>query len=167
MEFTLERWNTGFIDDVAEYANNEGIAKWLRDVFPFPYTHKDAEEFVTAFSEIGDDVQLARAIVSGGRAVGSVGIFPQKDVYKRSGELGYWLAEPYWGKGIMTSAVKKLCAEAFERYDIVRIYAEPYADNKGSRRVLEKAGFELEGVLKDSVFKRGQMHDSCVYALLK
>ena len=89
------------------------------------------------------------------------------DVYRRSAELGYWLAEPHWGKGIMTGAVRRICAEGFARWDIVRIFAEPYAYTTPSRRVLEKAGFALEGVLRQSVWKRGKLLDSCMYALLR
>ena len=89
------------------------------------------------------------------------------DVYRRGGELGYWLAEPFWGKGIMARAVREMCREAFAALDIVRIYAEPYAYNTGSRRVLEKCGFTLEGTLRQSVCKNGRMLDSCIYALLR
>ena len=77
---------------------------------------------------------------------GSIGLFLGGDVYRKSAELGYWLAEDYWGRGVMTAAVKQLCAEVFSRWDIARIYAEPFARNTGSRRVLEKAGFTLEGI---------------------
>lgn len=114
-----------------------------------------------------EERQICRAIAAGGRTVGSIGIFLGSDVYEKTGELGYWLAEQEWGKGIMTAAVKQLCEEAFAGYDLLRIYAEPYAHNTGSRRVLEKAGFKLEGVMKRSVYKNGQVFDFCVYALLR
>lgn len=107
------------------------------------------------------------AIVVDGHAVGSIGIFCGSDVYEKSGELGYWLAEEYWGQGIMTEAVKRICREAFEKFDIVRIYAEPYAYNIGSRSVLEKAGFSLEGTMKRAVCKWEKIYDCCIYALLK
>ena len=99
--------------------------------------------------------------------VGSVGIFVQGDVARKSAELGYWLGEPFWGKGVMSAAVRQICAEAFEKFDIVRIYAEPFAHNAASRKVLQKAGFTLEGIMKDSVCKNGEIFDSCMYALLK
>ena len=111
--------------------------------------------------------QLARAIEVDGAAVGSISLTLGSDVYRRSAELGYWLAEPFWGRGLMTSAVAEMCREGFETWDIVRIYAEPYARNLASRRVLEKAGFTLEGTLRRSVFKNGEMLDSCIYALLR
>ena len=90
----------------------------------------------------------------------------QGDVYSKSAEIGYWLAEEYWGKGIMSIAVEKICKLAFERYDIVRIYASAFRYNQGSQRVLEKAGFKLEGILEKSVYKNGKMYDSCMYALI-
>ena len=147
------------VEDVAHYANNEHIAANLRNVFPYPYTLEDAEEYVGSCVENSEERQICRAIVVDGHAVGSIGIFCGSDVYEKSGELGYWLAEEYWGQGIMTEAVKRICREAFEKFDIVRIYAEPYSYNIGSRSVLEKAGFSLEGIMKKAVCKWGKIYD--------
>jgi ribosomal-protein-alanine N-acetyltransferase len=81
--------------------------------------------------------------------------------------LGYWLAQPYWGRGIISAAAVQICAQAFEELDIIRIFAEPFAYNAASRKVLEKAGFVLEGVMKQAAVKNGQVIDYCMYALLK
>jgi len=94
-------------------------------------------------------------------------VFLGSDVYRRSAELGYWLGEPFWGRGIMTAAVETMCREGFAAWDIVRIHAEAFARNAASRRVLEKAGFALEGTLRRSVYKNGEMLDSCIYALVR
>ena len=102
-----------------------------------------------------------------GEAAGNISVSCGSDVYRKSAELGYWLAEPFWGRGIMPEAIRQVCKEAFERYDIVRIYAEPFAWNTGSRRALDKAGFALEAVLHNSVYKNGKIGDSCIYSLLK
>lgn len=150
-----------------EHANDEKVAQNLRDVFPWPYTFQDAEDYIASCIAAGESRQLCRAIVVGGKAVGSIGLFLQQDVYRKSAELGYWLGRAYWGQGIMSRAVELLCREGFERYDICRIFAEPYATNLGSRRVLEKAGFVLEGVMRKSVIKNGVILDSCLYALVK
>lgn len=163
----LRKWRLTDAEAVAYYANNEKIARNLRNVFPYPYTLEDAGYYVKSCAENAEERQICRAVVADGRAAGSLGIFCGSDVYEKSAELGYWLAEEYWGQGIMTAAVKQLCREAFERFDIVRIYAEPFADNIGSGKVLEKAGFVLEGVMKKGVFKNGQFHDYCMYALVK
>lgn len=166
-EWMLRKWMPEDAADVAHFANNPKIAANLRNVFPYPYTLKDAEGYVNACAFDSEERQICRAILVNGRAAGSVGIFCGNDVYEKSAELGYWLAEEYWGQGIMTEAVRRICGEAFEKFDIVRIHAEPFADNAGSRRVLEKAGFTLEGIMKKSVYKNGRSHDSCMYALVK
>ena len=167
MTVTLVPWNPSHVESIARYADNPKIAANLRNVFPSPYTRKDAETFIRACMEQGEEGQLNRAIVADGEAVGGISVTCQADVYCRSAELGYWLAEPFWGKGIMTYAVGGLCAAAFDRFPILRIYAEPFAHNRGSRAVLEKNGFQLEGILRQSVWKRGQVLDSCLYALLR
>ena len=111
--------------------------------------------------------QMTRAIEVDGKAVGSIGIFLMEDVYEKSGELGYWLAEDYWRRGIMSRAVKMICREAFARFDMIRIFAEPFADNAGSRGVLEKAGFTCEGTMRNGIYKNGEVHSYCMYSLLR
>ncbi len=167
MDFILREWREEDIPSVAVYADNPRIAANLRDVFPHPYTEADAVSYVRGCIAAGDEGQLTRAIVIGGKAAGSIGVFCGRDVYRRSAEIGYWLAEPFWGQGIMSEAIRRISEEAFRRFDLVRLYAEPFAANMGSRRALEKAGFELEGILRNSVYKNGRMLDSCVYARLK
>ena len=167
MNLSLERWRPEMAGEIARLADNPRIAANLRDVFPSPYTLEDARAYLESCMAGDGEQQLTRAIVVEGRPAGSIGIFRQGDVYRRSAELGYWLGEEYWGRGIMTFAVRELCGEAFRRYDICRIYAEPFARNIGSRRVLEKAGFQLEGTLRQSVYKGNELLDSCIYALLR
>lgn len=167
MDFTLRKWNLSDALDVARYANNEKIACNLRDGFPYPYTEENAISYIESCMVGNDAEKLCRAIAVDGEAVGSIGVFLGSDVYRKSAELGYWLAEKYWGKGIMTQAVKLICAEAFEKLDVARIYAEPFGHNLGSRRVLEKAGFTYEGIMKCGVCKNGIIYDYCMYALLR
>lgn len=167
MEFELRKWNLADSQDVAHYANNKKISANLRNVFPYPYTLADAEGYIRSCVENSEERQICRTIVVNGRAAGSVGIFCGTDVYEKSAELGYWLAEEFWGNGIITEAVKQLCQEAFDKFDIIRIYAEPFAYNTSSRKVLEKAGFSLEGIMKKGAYKNGQIQDYCMYALLK
>lgn len=165
--FTLRPWRRSDAAAVAAAADNPRIAANLRNVFPFPYTLEDAEWYVNDCIAQGEERQLTRAIIIEGRAAGSIGIFRKDDVYEKSAELGYWLAEAYWGQGVMTEAVRQICREAFDRFDILRIFAEPFADNQGSRRVLEKAGFTCEGTMRGGVFKNGRVHSYCMYALLR
>jgi ribosomal-protein-alanine N-acetyltransferase len=167
MEFTLREWKKSDIENVAQVANNKKVAKNLRNVFPNPYTKEDAEFYINMCLNADKSKDLFLAIDVDGKAVGSIGVFVKDDVYCKSAEMGYWLGEEYWGKGIMTEAVKRICKIAFEKFDIVRIFAEPCAHNIGSRRVLEKAGFKLEGILEKSVYKNNEFYDSCIYALIK
>ncbi|MFZ5975148.1 MAG: GNAT family N-acetyltransferase [Bacillota bacterium] len=167
MEFELRKFKLEDVQSIAHFANNKKIADNLRNAFPHPYTEKDAKAFISACLNADERKKCLRAISVDGTAIGSIGIFLKDDVYSKSAELGYWLAEPFWGKGIMSAAVPRICGHAFAAYDIVRIFAEPYASNTASRKVLEHAGFVLEGILRKSVFKNGQILDSCIYALIK
>ncbi|MDR2903560.1 MAG: GNAT family N-acetyltransferase [Clostridiales bacterium] len=163
----LRKWTANDVENIMKYANNKKIADNLRNGFPYPYTKADAEGYVTLCLAADEKKDLFFAIDVGGAFAGSIGLFKKDDVYEKSAEMGYWLAEPFWGRGVMTAAVKELCDIGFQRFDIVRIYAEPFAHNAGSRKVLEKAGFSLEGVLKQSVVKNGVIYASCIYACLR
>lgn len=167
MEFILRKWEMDDIESVAKYANDMAIAKNLRDGFPNPYTLEAAKSFVTSCIEKGDSQQYLRAIVVDGKAVGSVGVFIGNDVYGKTGELGYWLAKDYWRQGIMSRAVKEIVKEVFDKYDIVRIYAEPFEPNKGSQGVLEKVGFTYEGTMRNGVCKYGEIFGYCMYSILR
>lgn len=162
----LRPWRLSDAESLARYANDPDVSANLRDMFPYPYALSDAEAYIRDCIA-KEKTQLCRAIVIDGAAAGSVGVFPQTDICRRTGELGDWLAKPFWGRGIMTAAVAEICREAFRRFDIVRIEANIFARNIGSRRVVEKNGFALEGVLRKSVCKRGEILDSCMYSLLR
>lgn len=167
MEFQLRPFTKEDIESIAFYANNERVAANLRDVFPYPYTKEDAKGYILAMIAAKDERQIVRAIEVEGKAVGSIGIFLGNDVYQKSGELGYWIGEAFWGKGVMSEAARQIVKEAFSKFDIERIYAEPFSYNTGSRRVLEKAGFIYEGTMRHGVWKRGQQFDYCMYSILR
>ena len=166
MQFELRDWQPQYAQSLAESANDVRISRWLRDAFPYPYSLADAEKFIDFAQESGKS-ELHFAIVSVDKAVGGVSLTRQPDVYCKSAELGYWLAPAYWGMGIMTESVRRVCAQGFARWDVVRIFAEPFAGNAASRCVLEKCGFAFEGVKKMSVYKNGAYSDSCMYALIR
>ena len=167
MELRLRPWRGEDAADITPYAADWAVAQWLRDVFPHPYTQKDAENFIAACLAADPASAIFLAIEADGRAVGSAALTRGTDVCRGGAELGYWLAAPLHGRGIMTAAVRRLCLLGFQRWDIGRIYAEPFAPNAASRRVLEKAGFCLEGRLRRNVIKAGEVMDSCVYGLLR
>lgn len=166
-DFKLRAWKTEDAEALAQAANNPNIAKNLRNAFPNPYTLEDAIWFINDSITNAERKQINYAIVVDGQAVGGIGISVKDDVYEKSAELGYWLAEDFWRKGIMSRAVQTICKEAFETFDIVRIFAEPFADNAGSRGVLEKAGFTYEGTMRNGVFKNGEIHSYCMYSILR
>lgn len=163
----LREWQKEDALTLAKIANNINIAKNLRNTFPYPYTLEDALWYINDCCGHEGHKQITRAIIIDGKVAGSIGVFIKDDVYEKSGELGYWLAEEYWGQGIMSEAVQQICQKAFDTFDIVRIYAEPFAYNQGSCKVLEKNGFIYEGTMKNGVYKNDRFYDYCMYALLK
>ncbi|MCI8506264.1 MAG: GNAT family N-acetyltransferase [Lachnospiraceae bacterium] len=167
MEFVLRNWNVRDVDDLAKAADNPRIAANLRNVFPSPYTCADARWYIDDCLSKTGRRQICHAIEVNKKAAGSIGIFVKDDVYEKSAELGYWLQEDYWRQGIMSQAVGMICREAFSTFDIIRIYAEPFASNKGSRGVLEKAGFTLEGLMRNGIYKNGRIDSYCIYSLLR
>jgi len=147
---------------VQRYANNRKIWLNLRDLFPHPYSLEDANRFLNHVTSEKPAKTLAIALPT--EAIGCIGLQMGRDVHCKTAELGYWLGEPFWGRGIMTEAVAELTRYAFETFDLERIYAQPFANNTASARVLEKAGFVCEGRLRANVFKDGQRLDSFLYA---
>lgn len=167
MEFQLRHWRAEDAEILAKTANNPKIAANLRNVFPHPYTLKDANWFINDCISKGDSRGLIRAIEVEGKAAGCISITLLNDVYEKSAELGYWLSEEYWRQGIMSEAVQIICREAFQTFDIIRIFAEPFAYNAGSRGVLKKAGFTYEGTMRNGIYKNGQVHSYCIYSILR
>ena len=162
---TIRRWRLDDAAPLAKHANNRKIWLGLRDLFPHPYTIDDANEFLRR--ELRTQPITNFSIDIDGLAVGGIGIRIGEDVYRHTAELGYWLSEDFWGHGITSEAVPAFSNYCFENFPLHRIYAEPYANNPASARVLEKAGFVLEGRLKNNVFKDGQILDSLLYAKTK
>lgn len=152
---------------LAELLNNKNILNNLRDGLPYPYTVADAEEFITAMLSSDRTKTFAFAVTADDLVVGSIGIFRCDNIHSRTAEMGYYIGEQYWGKGYATSAVKQACNYIFTHTDIIRIFAEPFAYNTASGRVLEKAGFQLEGVLHSNAVKNGNILDMKLYALIK
>lgn len=167
MSCTIRPWRLADAKELAAALSNQNILKNLRDGPAYPYTEKDAEDYIRAMLAADAQDTFAYAVCVDGRAVGSIGAFRQGNIHRRTAELGYYLAEEYWGKGIMTAAVRQLCEKLFAETDLLRIFAEPFTYNTGSRRVLEKAGFLLEGIMKCNAVKNGAVLDMALYALTK
>jgi len=163
----LREWTLLDAPALAEAINNKKILDNLRDGLPFPYTEKDAEEFISSVLSCDKNSNFVFAILYTDRVIGSIGVYRKDNIHRIAAELGYYIAEPYWGKGIMTRAVRRICDYVFENTDIIRIFAEPFAHNAASCRVLEKAGFRFEGVLRKNAVKNGQVIDMKMYAILR
>jgi ribosomal-protein-alanine N-acetyltransferase len=159
---TIREWRADDAADLAKHANDMGVASNLRDVFPNPYTLGDANKFLARI--INDQPMVNFCLDIGGSAAGGIGLRLGSDIHRRTAEFGYWLGRAYWNRGIMSEAVGAFSDAAFEAFDLRRLYAEPFANNTASARVLEKAGFILEARLKNNVMKAGQLLDSLVYA---
>lgn len=163
----IKKWELLDAADLAKALSNKKIQDNLRDGLPYPYTEKDGTEYISAMLSADENETFAFAITIESKVVGSIGIFRQENIHRQTAELGYYVAEEYWGQGIMTDAVNQICEYVFENSDIIRIYAELFAYNIASCRVLEKAGFQYEGTLRNNAVKNGKVIDMKMYSKLK
>jgi len=148
-----------------KHADNPNVYSFLMDRFPHPYTMDAAIGWIGQM--LTQDPQVNFAIDVDGMAVGVIGLEIREDVYRKSALLGYWISETLWGKGIMPKAIKLITAYAFENLGLIRIQAGVLSNNPRSMRVLEKAGFTLDGILKNNIIKNGVIMDEYIYAALK
>jgi [ribosomal protein S5]-alanine N-acetyltransferase len=162
----LRAWHRSDISSLVRYANNRKIWLNLRDVFPHPYTHAEAEKWL-AICESNQGPATHFAIELQGEAIGGIGCRLLDDVNCKTAEVGYWLGEPFWGRGIATAALKQTTNYAFEIFSVERLQASVFEWNPASARVLEKAGYVLEGRLRRSIFKDGRLADSLLYARIR
>ena len=167
MKCRIRKWELSDAKDLAAALSNKKVQDNLRDGLPYPYTEQDGKEFISAMLSADENETFAFAITVDNMVIGSIGIFRQGNIHRQTAELGYYIAEEYWGKGIMAEAVKQICEYVFGNSDIIRIYAEPFAYNIASCRVLEKVGFQYEGTLRSNAVKNGKVIDMEMYSLLK
>jgi RimJ/RimL family protein N-acetyltransferase len=160
----IRSWRAGDVHSLVEQANNRAIWINLRDAFPHPYTQRDARQFVRRVR--GTRPETTFAIAVDRAAVGAIGFVLRPDVERVSAEIGYWLGEAFWGRGIATDAVVAITRHAIEAHGLTRIYALPFAWNIASSRVLEKAGYMLEARLRRSAIKDGIITDQLQYAFI-
>lgn len=160
---TLRPWKESDLTSLVKYANNPNIAKNMTDQFVHPYTEENGKMFIS-FATKDSPIHIF-AIDLNGEAIGGIGVHPQGDVMRKNAELGYWLAEPFWGKGIISKLIPQMVEFAFKTYDITRLYARPYGANIASQKVLEKSGFKLEARIEKNIFKNGEFLDELIYAV--
>lgn len=159
--FELRPWQMEDAPSLAAQANNWNIARFMTNAFPHPYTLENAHAFI----DMASQTNTIFAIVVEGKAVGGIGLYLQKDILCKNAELGYWLGEAYWGRGVVTQAIGQVVEYGFAHFDLLRIYARPFGNNLASQRVLTKAGFTLEARIHQNLFKNGELLDELIYAV--
>lgn len=159
----LRPFEKGDLTTLLEIANNAAIARWMVDTFPHPYTAADAHWWLQTGCHIG----TVRVIEVDGQMVGSVGSVPQELEFRYGAKIGYWIGKQHWGKGYATQALKLLTEHMFTQTEVVRLFAGVYSANHASMRVLEKAGYQLEAIHKQALFKHGNFYDEHLYVKLK
>ena len=158
-------WASADAESLHRHANNRRVSLNLRDRFPFPYELQNARTFLNWIAQ--QPSPTVWAIEVDGEASGGIGIERHNDIERVSAEIGYWLGESCWNRGIATEALQAVTREAFAQFEITRLYAVPFADHAASARVLEKAGYVLEGRLRQSAIKDGKIRDQLLYAAYK
>lgn len=165
-DYGLRPWHLDDAEDLARHADNPKIAQNLRDAFPSPYRLEHARAYLE--SQVSTETPSTFAIATRtGEAIGGIGFKLGEDIHRHTAELGYWLSEEYWGRGIITAAVREVTDYAFEHLDLHRIHADPFAHHQASRRVLEKVGYQLESVQRASAVKAGRIVDQAIYVRLR
>ena len=164
MQVTLREWKRSDADALAAIANNKKIWDNVRDLLPYPYTKKDAKEWLELVKK--QKTVTTFCIEVDGNLAGSIGVTLKDDVYKKTAEIGYFIAEEYWGKGAATEAIKQMVSYIQKEFDIVRIYAEVFEFNRASMKALEKNGFYLESIRKKAAFKNNMIVDDYVWVKL-
>lgn len=160
----IRSWQPGDEQTLHQHANNREIWLNVRDRFPHPYTPADARQWIE--SVVGASPETSFAITVDGEAVGAIGFVLHDDIERCSAEVGYWLGQAYWGRGIVTAALKAITRYAFDTFDLTRLYAVPFLRNPASMTVLEKAGYQREGIMRRSAIKDGQVLDQALYAYI-
>ena len=166
MNIELVKWTSENKPDLIKICNDVDRS-FLSNRMPYPYSEESADWWLGMVSEHEGKDGVFRAIVTDGKIVGNISVEQKKDVYFRDGEIGYLLLTDYWSKGIMTEAVRQMCAIAFSELDLIRITGLVYAPNIASQRVLEKNGFVREGLQKNAVYKDGKIYDLCLFGKMK
>ena len=162
---TLRPWRASDEASLQRHANNRNLSRNMRDIFPYPYTAADAKEWIEGVKDESPTLNFAIAVDDAG--VGGISLMFRGDVYRQSAEVGYWLGEAFWGRGIATDALRAITDYAFATFPIIRLEAGVFGWNPASARVLEKCGYVQEGRLRQAITKDGLVTDRLIYGLLR
>jgi [ribosomal protein S5]-alanine N-acetyltransferase len=165
MVTVIRQWKNEDLQELVTQADNINVWNNLRNYFPHPYTEEHGKAWLEKVVDALPAINMA--IEADGKLAGGIGLILNGDVYIKSAEIGYWVAEQNWGKGIATEAVRQMTEYAFYYFDLVRLYAEVFETNKASMRVLEKNGYYLEGVRRKAVFKNNILMDDYIWVKLR
>ena len=163
MDIRLRPWHLDDLPELVKLANNLNVSKYMTNTFPYPYAEENGRKFI-AFAT-SEPLTRIFSIEYNGNLAGGIGVHPQTDIMEKNAELGYWLGEDYWGKGIMTRVIPQVIEFAFKNLPITRLYARPFSNNPGSQRVLAKTGFKLEARIAQNIYKNGEFLDELIYAV--
>ena len=164
-DYLIRDWTERDAASLSQHANNHKIWLNVLDSFPHPFTLDNARAWIARTAAASPATSFALAHKN--EAFGNIGFVLQEDVYRKTAKVGYWLGEAYWGRGIATSALRAITDYAFQYFDLCHLYTGVFAWNKASMLVLEKAGYALEGVLRNHIFKDGQVVDEYIYGRIK
>jgi len=163
--FSIRNFSDDDLESILKYANNINVSRYLRDSFPFPYTRQNAMDWIEFIKQNSSNLNFA--IADENEVIGGIGVLPSEDVHRYCAEIGFWLGEPFWNKGIMTKAVKVFCTHLFNVHHYIKLTANVFEGNEASKKVLQKTGFILEGTIRKNVFKNNKFLDQYIYGLLK
>jgi [ribosomal protein S5]-alanine N-acetyltransferase len=161
----VRTWRKSDAAPIARHANDREVWLNLRDLFPHPYNTSHAVAYIRSVT--AQTPPSSFVIVVADEPVGGIALRLGEDIERCSAEIGYWLGRAYWGRGIMTAAVGAVTAYGFASLDLLRVFALPFTDNAASVRVLEKAGYVREGLLRSSAIKAGKVRDQYLYAAVR
>lgn len=167
MDYKLRKWQMKDKVDLVRLMSSPRVRQYLSDGIPNPYTESDAESYIASAIDAESEKSISMAIEVEGKAVGSINLTRRGTSTCRTGELGYCMTDELWGKGLMTSAVKEFCVYVFANSDFSTIVAEAYSDNEASQRVLQKAGFTLEGTMPCGLGNEGERRNITAYRLCR
>jgi RimJ/RimL family protein N-acetyltransferase len=163
--YSIRSFEDNDAESIVKHANNKDVSKYMRDSFPYPYTKENAVQWIDFVRK--NYPKLCFAIADKIELIGGIGAMPQTDVHRFSAEVGFWLGQSHWNKGIITKALPVFCNYLFTNFDFNRLTANVFEGNEASRKVLEKNGFVLEGTQRKNVFKENKFVDHYIYGLLK
>ncbi|HEX9251637.1 MAG TPA: GNAT family protein [Ignavibacteriaceae bacterium] len=164
-KYQIREFQLNDADAIVNNANNIEVSRFMRDSFPYPYTKENAVQWINFVKK--NYSNLSFAISDESEVIGGIGAVPQTDVHRFSAEVGFWLGQLHWNKGIISKALPVFCNYLFTNFNFNRLFANVFEGNEASKKVLEKTGFILEGTLRKSVFKGNKFVDHHIYGLLK